>query len=503
VLKIDVDWAENYTMLHAREIQSEYWMMKQCSIFVCIGKMLLKDVWAATSGQLKEGSEVTVELEGLQPFWASVKRVGAAEGSSEYVITDSDGVEHTVKRSDLRERVWHTTAQIGVSNDKRHDSYATQSFMTMMIEQWQQFEGGFSSLHVHSDNAGSHFKNSRTLNYLSRLKELLKMKVTWSFGCPGHGKGPWDGIGGMMKRALRADTIKGKVILKTYTAVAAHLETKFSDAWQEKHKVGTGYTINAVKVFVIDSSEIERNIHEVYDSVGGIRKSFGYMAMSNGRVLQRWFDCWCTACTAATGPEAGMAEVSSTSGYHVTDCKLPVPEPWWDCSVQLQGTRGIQAQKIVAQANARKMVAGLKPGTFVAVQDRTAQGREEHYLIGITIDCGDGGCIVKHCDEREYIEKTRFDPGDYAIAVRWLGRLAEDPQQRTFELAPESEEFIINSTELRFKDVELELVPPLGPVVRRSARPMSKAQSSKGRVLNRKYVIPAETEQAILNECTA
>jgi hypothetical protein len=88
-----------------------------------------------------------------------------------------------------------------------------------MIEEWKEFDGGFSSLHVHSDNAGSHFKNSWTLNYLSRLKELLKMKVTWSFGCPG-----------MMKRAVRADTIKGKVILKTYTAVAAHLESKFPDA---------------------------------------------------------------------------------------------------------------------------------------------------------------------------------------------------------------------------------------------------------------------------------
>jgi hypothetical protein len=50
MLTLDVDWAENYTMLHAREIQSEYWMMKQCSIFVCIGKMLLAADWEATSG---------------------------------------------------------------------------------------------------------------------------------------------------------------------------------------------------------------------------------------------------------------------------------------------------------------------------------------------------------------------------------------------------------------------------------------------------------------------
>lgn len=28
MLKLDVDWAENYTMIHAREIQSEYWLSK-------------------------------------------------------------------------------------------------------------------------------------------------------------------------------------------------------------------------------------------------------------------------------------------------------------------------------------------------------------------------------------------------------------------------------------------------------------------------------------------
>jgi hypothetical protein len=255
---------------------------------------------------------------------------------------------------------------------------------------------------------------------------------------------------------------------------------------------------------VVDSREIERNVHELYDSVGGIRKCFGYMALSTGRVLQRWFDCWCTACTDGTGPGSGMTEVTSTSGYMVTGCELSVPEPWWDCSVQLQGTRGIGAQKSIAQANGRKMAAVLKPGAFIAIQDRTAFGRQEHYLIGITIIAetdGGRGCIAKHCSERETIEGTRFDPGDYAIAVQWLTRLTEDPQHRTFEIVPEAAKFVINSTELRYTDVELELVPPIGPVVRRSGRAMTKAQSTNGKTLNRKYTIPVETEQAILSNC--
>ena len=188
--------------------------MHQASLFFCIGKMLLQSAWAAWSGDLKPGSEVTVEGD-KEPFCAEVVSCPAdAFELSECIVRDVAGVEHTVLRNQLRARVWHITAQIGVTNDRKHDSYSTQHFMTAMIEQWLNFHEPVMSLHVHSDNAGSHFKNSRTLNYLSRLKGLFQqlVKVTWSFGCPGHGKGPWDGLGGLMKRVLRSDTIKQKVL---------------------------------------------------------------------------------------------------------------------------------------------------------------------------------------------------------------------------------------------------------------------------------------------------
>ena len=101
---------------------------------------------------------------------------------------------------------------------------------------------------------------------------------------------------------------------------------------------------------------------------------------------------------------------------------------------------------------------------------------------------------------RETIDGTRFDPGDCAIAVRWRSRLAEDPEQRTFELTGKEEQFVINSTELRYVNVGIELVPPIGAPVRRSCRGSTRAQSSRGQVLNRKYVLPIESEQTILND---
>lgn len=84
--------------------------------------------------------------------------------------------------------------------------------------------------------------------------------------------------------------------------------------------------------------------------------------------------------------------------------------------------------------------------------------------------------------------------------MRWLSRVDEDPEQRTFELDGSGEEFLINSTELRHSNVDLELVPPMQPALRRSSRAMTRAQSSGGQVLDRKYVLPIESEQAILND---
>jgi hypothetical protein len=197
MLKLDVDWAENFTMLHAREIQSEYWLLKQLSLFIGIGKLLFEQHWEAVSGALSIGDEVTVTSTNKGMFWAEIKSVGGALEDSLYVVEDEAGTEYVLRRSELRARVWYTVAQAGCTNDKKHDSYATQHFMDKFIDEWMS-EHKITSIHIHSDNAGSHFKNSRTLNYLSRLHDRMQLlrekdefgyapafQVTWSFGCPG------------------------------------------------------------------------------------------------------------------------------------------------------------------------------------------------------------------------------------------------------------------------------------------------------------------------------
>ena len=206
------------------------------------------------------------------------------------------------------------------------------------------------------------------------------------------------------------------MVLKCFEAVAAHLRSRFcTEGWQEQHGLDSKYTINKVSIFDADSSAINRNESEVYASVEGIRKSFGYMALDGERVLQRWFDCWCPQCMAADGPGKG----SMNSNYQVIGCTCS--EPWWEHSVALQGTLGVAALKKKAQKRGRELASQLKPGTFVAVEDRgTRGGSNVPFLIGVTLDAGDGSCIVEKVKENQKrIDGTRFDAGDYAIKVKW------------------------------------------------------------------------------------
>ena len=62
-----------------------------------------------------------------------------------------------------------------------------------------------------------------------------------------------------------------------------------------------------------------------------------------------------------------------------------------------------------------------------------------------------------------------FDPGDYAIAVRWLHRVSDDSEQRSFEYDATTPQMTLNSTELPCVKIELDTVKQ-AQQVRRSPR---------------------------------
>ena len=167
------------------------------------------------------GDEVTAfgELSGQElnqhSFWATVTKV-LEENGNLYQVTDAFGKHHEVKRSDLRYRKRHSVASGHVTDDKSHDQRAMQHFTTnelIYLESYMKEHfpadiptGRITRLHQHSDNAGSHFKNTGAISFYTSLIEEgggpTETAFVYTFGAPGHGKGPYDGIGGRWKNKI-------------------------------------------------------------------------------------------------------------------------------------------------------------------------------------------------------------------------------------------------------------------------------------------------------------
>ena len=48
------------------------------------------------------------------------------------------------------------------------------------------------------------------------MNEFDFIKAVWiDFGCPGHGKGPWDGMGAVMKQQLTRDLTNGQILTES------------------------------------------------------------------------------------------------------------------------------------------------------------------------------------------------------------------------------------------------------------------------------------------------
>ena len=108
-----------------------------------------------------------------------------------------------------------------------------------------------------SDNA-THFKSKENLNFWSEVtsKYPALIKQLWvEFGCPGHGKGPWDGLGAMVKTKVSRDITDCKErtpshCITSALEVAQHLRSTFStDEWRAQHM---DMKINQVVVMYLD-----------------------------------------------------------------------------------------------------------------------------------------------------------------------------------------------------------------------------------------------------------
>lgn len=455
MLLSNYDWSEKGIITPDRQIQSEYWSLTSFSLFISITSHLIVSEWLDRCSLLTVGTEVTVEPEpggspvgSLTPasgsYWAKIHASPNEIGEAcIYSVTREDGsVIGGVLRERIRHRKLHTVAFVCITDEKRQDAATTQHMLNKQFEYWlQRLDAGkFWAWVGHSDNA-SHFKSGAMMHYWThKVHDLDFLKACWiEFGCPGHGKGPWDGMGAVMKQTLKRDMTNNKILtesgyITSPKEVAEHLRNRFeTDEWKAAH---TDKSIQEIIVTYSDHMDIVERpaVEHEFEQLAGKMSSFSYTVLGRDVVGTRTRSCWCEPCFNQLGRQNLTAKGRNTL---VCDgCQSPFPLPWYEVSVKDLGT-GLAGRRRESQALGSELAKLLKKGGFLGIQAREQWSisddvlyRPGHFWLAQAPD----DLEVRRITKRETINGQHFHPGDYLVRVeRYFERDCADDTGLTFD----------------------------------------------------------------------
>ena len=463
MLMADYDWSENGLIAAARQIQSEYWCLKYYSLFIVIVSYLKSKEWLDRDSLLKEGDEVTVEpasspAGALEPalgsYYARVHIAPAAAGErSLYKLKKENGevLDGDFHRGQLRHRVFYTQAFGCVTDEKRHDGYTTSHFLNKILDEHYRARiaaGDFWAFLGHSDNA-SHFKSGQMMNYWSEKKEEYGLKfVRVDFGCPGHGKGPWDGLGAVLKQAVARDSLNQKIltdsgVITTPLEVSEHLRKRVdTDEWRAAHRAKT---IKEITIIYTDHTLISERpaVEKDFEQLSGKMTAFSFLMLAREQIARRERSCWCAAaCMRAYGRDSAPMRLGAEGELHCRECESGqhfggAAIPWREQSMKMLSTTGVANRRREAQGQGKELAKRLKPGEFFAVQARElwSTAEEQHVRPGhFWVAQAPINYKPTTADKRMSIGGTVFNVGDIIIKVgRYFDRDLSDPSGLTFE----------------------------------------------------------------------
>ena len=214
-LTVDRDFSQNFVYtdrIHA--IQSIHWNRSSTTIFVAVVRYLCYESWNRPPIESKKGQSVSI-VKDTDDGGGRVYVYGEVE-IDQALNSESICVRHPTMMNtenyaceNVRVREVVSVPHIVISDSKLHDTYFVRYFLTEILlgeRGWlytQTRESGLGerikTLHICSDGAAAHFKQKGSLHYITGLSVTSALNMTWTFGCPGHGKGTWDGLGGIVK----------------------------------------------------------------------------------------------------------------------------------------------------------------------------------------------------------------------------------------------------------------------------------------------------------------
>ena len=197
--------------------------------------------------------------------------------------------------------------------------------------------------YFNTDGAPSHFKNRFTMQSLFKFKSTSgATTILWETCAPGHGKGPWDGIGAVIKRFLRKLEKNSQLYAQGPRDVFCALLDNF-----KQPEGGSKVSINAfVFHYILASGEpglpgrknvwsaITRpSVRPTVTALPGIRSFFCFRVAGPDVLAYRELSCRCRCCIE----------------HRWTDCKSEDAGAWKrvvmsntpaNASTRTQGARG-------------------------------------------------------------------------------------------------------------------------------------------------------------------
>ena len=267
-----------------------------------------------------------------------------------------------------------------------------------------------------------------------------------------------------------------------------------------------------------ERAEVEK--YKVASLVGQM-STFSYIPIAEGVVAGREGSCWCPPCFGVRGRGAGTAD----SNLCVEGCRCGATNPWREQEVQRGDVMGIAERRMVGQREGKRIAGKIEPSMWLSAQDRVTDatiwiGQGAKLPPGL----GEGGCIYETVKERsKMIGGTCFTRGDIAVGVKWWVKSDGDLEERTYEeWEPTPKDiaaygvpvlnseinrteyiFVVNATELRKFNFQMDALDPLPAPRSRLRRACNSAHATPARAetAGRRFRLPAEIENEILALC--
>ena len=340
-----------------------------------------------------------------------------------YEVTDAQGKKHSILRSLLRLHKRHSVASGHVTDDRIHNRHAMQHFTDHELKFLESYmnenypddipKGCITRLHQHSDNA-SHFKSTGAIAYFTTLVDdrggPSETAFVYSFGAPGHGKGPFDGIGGRWKNKIEQamSTAMTKKLEFTDTGYIHGVEDvyktlvyHFARATKKDSQLAGKNPIHHYKFFCYLTKEnpIKRPT-ETFTTLSGITKRYQMCVKKKDVIHWRMRSCWCLSCVSSL--YNGTLEWGED--HKVEHCnavnEISVPEET-DDGIHSDGNMFSFEKKACTKISG----PGVAIQAQVITRDRTTMASE------LTV----GDFVV-------------FDTSDDDVEPIWIGRIMSNPE---------------------------------------------------------------------------